>query len=259
MTIKFRIMSDLHLEFYRGAELERFPLPFIGEDYLILAGDVQVRYNSKEWFVELLKYRNVIYVLGNHEFYNGDFRDIRSSLPIFNTDVNAEALIRGYKYRLYSLDGTDLVIDERIRVTGGTLWTNLDTPWALYIMQRMNDYHLISNGNGKVLNPADTSKAYRSYKKAIRNNLNTKDSLIDLVVTHHLPSFRSIDPRYKGDPMNAAYASKLDSVVKKADIWVHGHTHASNDYMLGKCRVISNPKGYIDENVKFDINKIIEV
>jgi predicted phosphodiesterase len=30
------------------------------------------------------------------------------------------------------------------------------------------------------------------------------------------------------------------------DLWVHGHTHKSFDYMLGKTRVIVNPFGYKD-------------
>ena len=33
--------------------------------------------------------------------------------------------------------------------------------------------------------------------------------------------------------------------------WLHGHIHATNDYMVGDCRVISNPRGYVMES-KYD-------
>jgi hypothetical protein len=28
---------------------------------------------------------------------------------------------------------------------------------------------------------------------------------------------------------------------------VHGHTHIGCDYVLGDCRVVNNPRGYVDE------------
>jgi hypothetical protein len=32
-------------------------------------------------------------------------------------------------------------------------------------------------------------------------------------------------------------------------LWVHGHVHAKNDYIVGNCRVVSNPRGYIGHEV----------
>lgn len=47
-------------------------------------------------------------------------------------------------------------------------------------------------------------------------------------------------------------------------LWVHGHTHMSVDYMVGSCRVVSNPRGYREggdsfENKAFDPGLIVEV
>jgi predicted phosphodiesterase len=39
------------------------------------------------------------------------------------------------------------------------------------------------------------------------------------------------------------------------DLWVHGHTHNSFDYMLGKTRVIVNPYGYKDVEINPQYNK----
>ena len=36
-------------------------------------------------------------------------------------------------------------------------------------------------------------------------------------------------------------------------IWIHGHTHESFDYHIGKTRIVCNPRGYasIEENKGF--------
>lgn len=68
--------------------------------------------------------------------------------------------------------------------------------------------------------------------------------------------------------MSAAFASDLDAMVSKADLWVHGHIHDSMDYRLGKARVVCNPLGYplsdsdgawFRENPMYDPNLVIEV
>lgn len=47
-------------------------------------------------------------------------------------------------------------------------------------------------------------------------------------------------------------------------LWSHGHTHKSVDYMVGDCRIVSNPRGYREseeffENKAFDAGLIVEV
>jgi hypothetical protein len=78
------------------------------------------------------------------------------------------------------------------------------------------------------------------------------------------PSFESVAPQYASDLTSAAYASNLDHLVERADVWIHGHMHNSFDYRIGKCRVVCNPLGYRDrsgaaENEHFDPNFIVEV
>jgi len=66
------------------------------------------------------------------------------------------------------------------------------------------------------------------------------------------------------DLTSAAYASHLDELASKAHLWVHGHVHDSFNYLVGNCRVVANPCGYIQrdgtqENERFDPNLIIEL
>ena len=42
-------------------------------------------------------------------------------------------------------------------------------------------------------------------------------------------------------------------------LWVHGHTHDSCDYQVGVTRVVCNPRGYEDENKRFDPELVVTV
>jgi Icc-related predicted phosphoesterase len=87
-----------------------------------------------------------------------------------------------------------------------------------------------------------------------------------VVVSHHAPSPRSVAPRYGADLVSAAFASDLESLIEhyEPDLWIHGHTHDSFDYQLGRTRVVCNPRGYVSsqgnlENSRFDPELIIEI
>ena len=77
----------------------------------------------------------------------------------------------------------------------------------------------------------------------------TKDII---VLTHFCPTIDSIDEKYsRYDEVNAYFASDLKQFIldnPRIKLWVHGHTHAACDYMVGNCRVICNPFGYLGEN-----------
>jgi hypothetical protein len=35
-------------------------------------------------------------------------------------------------------------------------------------------------------------------------------------------------------------------------LWTHGHTHDRFDYMIGGCRIVCNPRGYIHYEQRAD-------
>jgi len=65
-----------------------------------------------------------------------------------------------------------------------------------------------------------------------------------VVVTHHGPHPGSIHPRFNGNVANPAFVSDLSSLMGRAALWIHGHTHASFDYEVAGTRVLANPRGY---------------
>jgi len=111
----------------------------------------------------------------------------------------------------------------------------------------MNDSKYIYK-NGLNLSLSDLLDMHKQDKKWIDDNADENT----IVVTHHLPSFELIHPKYKKSfykDYHSAYASKCDHIIRKAKIWIYGHTHIGSDVMFeDKVRCICNPYAYPDES-----------
>ena len=85
-----------------------------------------------------------------------------------------------------------------------------------------------------------------------------------VVITHHSPG--NIIKR-KGridDLMDYCYWADLENLIGNnitIDLWVHGHSHDTWDYMINETRVVCNPYGYHNyrTNGRFNKNLILEV
>lgn len=231
--MKIGIASDLHLEF--GA-LDK-PIPEV--DVLILAGDIfladDIGGYKNSRVTEFAKEANkaaawVIFIPGNHEFYHMEYFTAMSLMKEFCAE----------NYWIW-LDNERVDINGK-NFIGATLWTD-GGPNPASFQFKMADYRVIKYEDRK-LTPQDTARFHSESLYFLENEMQEGD----IVVTHHLPSFRSIDARFKyaGEGVNNAYASHLDGLIeaKKPAMWVHGHSHSPKDYMIGNTRVISNPRGY---------------
>ena len=253
-------MSDLHLEF---GDLE---LP--GGDILVLAGDVAevknieqtydpafdtlgddiTRYGrpdrARRFFIEeCAKYRQVFYVMGNHEHYHAEF---------LSTAHRLRAVLPG-NVRLMELD--DATIDG-VRFLGCSLWTDLngdDPATAAALRGMMNDYRVVkyhnpANDAWHRLTPDITRGVHNASVNWLKDRLREQPHVPTVVITHHAPSFRSIGSKHKHDRlMSGGYASDLQDLISgnpQIRYWIHGHTHNFCDYLVGTTRVLCNPRGY---------------
>jgi len=127
-------------------------------------------------------------------------------------------------------------------------------------------YHAVFKTREAYLSPQDAVEDHKAMLRFIETNYNmTPPWMTTIVVGHHAPSKLSEHPRYKKDQlMNGAYNSKLDQFIMDRPgikLWTHGHTHEDFDYMIKGCRVVCNPRGYInyeDRADRFEL-KVVEV
>ena len=261
---KLRIMSDLHLEF---GQLDLEP---IGEDVLVLAGDIGLYTDGARWAVEYARRTGIpaVMIAGNHEFYRRPGKKgysdhtVRSTLDAlrrFSIDTNFSV----------SFLEDDTVTVAGVTFVGCTLWTDYalysDPVLGMAVARRMMNDHRLIYVDDQRFDPNHAARINEWSVGILRERLPRRYVEGPLVVmTHHLPSRRSVSPEYEGSPANPAYASNLDDLVaaSEAAIWVHGHTHSSHDYMIGNTRVLCNPRGYYTAgglNRDFDVNLIVEV
>jgi Icc-related predicted phosphoesterase len=281
--MKIALGSDLHLEF-GTIELKNTD----SADVLVLAGDICVARDIElasanmyaqrkraerymEFFEQVSKeFPKVVYIMGNHEHYHGDFKYTYGILK------GATAHLENF----HVLEKETLVIDD-VTIIGATLWTDMngsDPDTLRQMPHMMNDFHGVDNSNNMIQRKVplyhydDETKVQTviSHKyKDYPSKFSPKDAVEDfnkaldyinhvvydradqkfVVVTHHCPSEQSVHDKYKGDIlMNGGFRSNCDDFISyrpQIKLWMHGHTHEDFDYVLGETRVVCNPRGYV--------------
>jgi Icc-related predicted phosphoesterase len=245
--MKIQILSDIHLEF--GIR----KIEFGNADLIILAGDIHLGDSGIKWINENLKNIPIIYILGNHEYYKNSYPKLLNKIK--GLTVNTNIII---------LENESTCIDG-ITFHGATLWTDFELFGDARIagfecQQKMNDYNLIRRDPSySRLRSIDTQAMHKETIYWLKNSLQASKTNKNIVISHHAPSIKSVPSRYQNDLVSAGFASNLENLILETnpDLWIHGHMHDSSDYMIGKTRVICNPKGYPGEKESGYIESLI--
>lgn len=277
--MKIRVLSDLHLE----ADQPEI-IPHADADLVVLAGDIHNHAEGLRWAAETFDGAvPVVYVPGNHEYYDGEFGALEAAMHDAAASVD----------NVHFLNNATLVDPlGQWRVLGTTLWTDFDLygndeasrAASIAAAERvMLDYRGLiqvtwtagnnSNGQGALqdntprnLTAADTIALHRHARAWLEAELAKPFAGTTIVVTHHAPHRRSLAERYADDVVSAGFVNDLPSLVHAPVVlWVHGHTHTAFDYVENGTRVVCNPRGYLDrrtralENAAFAWNKVVEI
>ncbi|HMU80776.1 MAG TPA: HAD hydrolase-like protein, partial [Microthrixaceae bacterium] len=155
----------------------------------------------------------IVYVHGNHEYY-GTTRE--AAVEVTRGACARHANLHWLEQQMVELRGT--------RFVGATLWFPYDE--RVHPLRGMlNDFHKIEGF--EAWNYEANASAARFLEREVRPG--------DVVVTHHLPVRASVAEQYKDDPFNAFFLSDVEPILhaKRPRLWIHGHTHASVDVVVG--------------------------
>lgn len=243
--MKLRIMSDLHLDF---TPVNVDELNLQKDEVVVFAGDLGEQKLPVPFVKEVAaRVRQVIYIMGNHEYYGGKIEttafEIREAIDRTNVFVTDRGVFE---------------IDDVMFICA-TLWTDFGGghPGIMQLAKNyMSDYTHIRQGSA-----GDSWGAVGStnitpdfiYTKHHGDRVFLLDSLKEnrdkkcVVVTHHAPSFKSVGPRFRNANGNEFFFTNLEWMVDdhpQIKLWIHGHMHDNADYQIGETRVICNPRGY---------------
>jgi Icc-related predicted phosphoesterase len=233
------------------------------DDVLVLAGDIGLAVKPGQTLGPVTEwakgFRKVIHICGNHEYYHGSLLRVKDKIREFYKE---------YEPHNIAFADCEVVRVDNVSFVCATLWTNFNKGNPLAMMsaqQGLNDYKLIRTGVYDMpymrrMNAYDVFNLHMIDKDFIFRSIAEEKAAGQkvVVVSHHGPSTLSVDTkRYGNDIINWAYVSNLEEQIldTKPDIYVHGHTHTSFDYIIGDTRVITNPRGYQHEKAAYPENR----
>ena len=252
--MRVHYISDLHLE------SQDFPWTLPGGDVLIVAGDLchaaclsparTDPYATKQRdrvlrFSEAARraFRHVLLVAGNHDHYDGIFEEtvptLCTHLPGFTVLDDAAAEIDG------------------VRFVGSTLWSDFkgrDAAALQAARKGCGEFFFVKTRAGEAADaplqrfrPEHAADAFDRARSALRREVEAGDGRPTVVVTHHAPSARGLNPKFAGGALDGAYASALEpfmETLERVPFWIHGHTHVQARYVIGRTTVLANCRGF---------------
>lgn len=287
--VKIQIVSDIHLEF-RDEQFSSLIKP--SAPILCMLGDICVCGEDKDFakFQQFIKYyrtkfQYIFHIPGNHEYYTTGNKNIKLRDTISYIDakvrrfyksldktvgvINPDGTKNG-KVVFLNNNMTKLVINrKKYNFVGSTLWSFIDPKYKKAIQSRMNDYMQIYVPciKSEKVASGNTVRRYRvdDMQKRFANSVNfikrcmknAKKNEVYILLTHHKP----IRDTPTKDVITQAYESDLANIIIKEpfSLAAHGHTHKRYDKRINGVRVVSNPKGYIGQQTKFNDTYVVSV
>lgn len=234
--LRFLVLSDIHTNFH--ADLGKSfinSLPDKDIEGIIIAGDLENIPQNVKMLAK--KYKKIFFVAGNHDYYYREIQETKNMLI---------GLQKTYKQFSW-LNNSSEKYKGRTFV-GSSLWYKWNEVAEKY-MERLNDFTYIPNCAEFVKEENEKSVEF------LKNNVSSGD----IVITHHIPSKKIIDPQYRDNILNCYYYSDMDEIIKekKPKCWIYGHTHTSYYGSLFDTQMFCNPHGYLGYEHNFLFKDLI--
>ncbi|MEZ8062070.1 MULTISPECIES: metallophosphoesterase [Vibrio] len=248
--MKIQYLSDIHLE------VASLDIPLTDADIVVLAGDIHANaIRAVDWASRFPQ--EVIFVLGNHEFYSG------GTITCLPSDLKDYA----NKYpNVHVLNNQSIVIDD-VAFHGCTFWTDFELygnpDLAFYYAQKsMSDYRRINFDNAQTFTPQLSAALHQKSVAWLSEAIRLSSSLKNVVVTHHLPTQDAIHEKFKDSVLNPAFASDCSQLFShRITAWFYGHNHDCRVFEKEGIKFLTNQRGYHGYEVvdDFDAYKTLEI
>ncbi|MDD4971231.1 MAG: metallophosphoesterase [Paludibacter sp.] len=246
--------SDLHLEFPENKDyLNMHPIIPVGE-VMILAGDIvpfAILDKHEDFFSYLSDhFKTTYWIPGNHEYYHSD-------LASKNGTLNEK--IRPNVFLVNNIS----VMQDHVELIFSTLWSKISPKHERLLEQAMNDFRLIRNDQ-KQFTAQQLNAINAENVSFLRQELVKEKTGKRVVVTHHVPTFKNVPVKYKGNILHEAFGVELYELIEKygPDYWIYGHVHRNNvPFEIGETTLVTNQLGYVKkvEHTMFKTTKTITV
>jgi predicted phosphodiesterase len=251
------LLSDLHHDF----EAFAWPKP-PKHDLLVVAGDARDElHRSLRWVrASAPTEKPILYVPGNHDAWDCNWpqglvaaRSIAADLGIHLLAEGEACVINGVRFC-----GATLWTDFRLRPEEETTTCTKHDEGGCHDNRRIR----VSGHDPRQWLAQDAIRTHFSHRTAIERWLGEPCDGPSVVVTHHAPHERSLPHGEWQHHCDGTYASDLTGLLvaeTAPDLWLHGHTHTSRDYTVGRTRIVANARGYRNQNPNFNAALTVEV
>lgn len=265
--MKFVLISDIHVDIntWNWGFLDQF-MPHT--DTLVVAGDISNDvFITSKWIKNAKNmFKNIIWVAGNHDYYNLGLHKTRIYNPKYEqewpyphyVDQIAEHYAKwSLANEIYFLNRSSAVVNG-VNFIGATGWHDFVAGEPFSQDLQIKEYYKFNdryipwrnlNRENSHLGPLEQAKLDSEF---LQTEISKQDSPC-VVVTHHLPH-RSLKTENVAD-INWTMGhglfvnTLLENVqAEKVKIWCFGHTHDRKIKSINGIDYVCNPRGYIGEN-----------
>lgn len=238
--MKIDILSDVHFDNYffnkyKSDDVIKFYSQIIDfnncGDVLVIAGDLGHDNEQNIKILKILKeyYKNIICVLGNHDYYLMGKTNQKLFSSSFERVENMRNLINS-KDGMYCLNGNIIEIDG-VKFGGADFWyddgyLNVNYPNEEFSIKSINQMWSNCTPDSKFIVGIENFNDIFEIEKFKIESI-YKDC--DVMITHINPSAKNenVNVRFQNSPSNTFFTFDGEKYLKNGNMkyWIFGHTH----------------------------------
>lgn len=270
--MKFCLVSDLHIDLNQW-DWKTLDDAACDTDTLVVAGDISNDiWEVSHWLQQAReRFENVLWVAGNHDFYNLGFHQTRLHDPVLAQSwpypSDMAGMIKHYSrwceaHGVHFLHRKSVLINGVIFV-GATGWHDYRAgePYTTDAQIQtwyncLNDTRIVwQNGMIKPNHLAPFDAGMRDWEYISEESSRLSNDAV--VITHHVPHRLCLWHRPHDNVWTMLHGSfantRMESIVNdKIRYWIYGHTHQRGMRTIGTTNYVCNARGYRGENERWE-------